>query len=243
MAVFAIIASSCSRIGYDLLEGPRGVRGGASGTASSGGAPGGIADAATGVDGGAGGTAGLGGTASGGVSDASFSSGGAAGSGGVIGSDAALGGGGADSGGNSNTGGVAPGTDAGSTTLIVNLMDPTQTVRSGVARIGTGELDLTYNSRDVVGAAYVPNPFTITPTTSFIVAFSFRIYGSVGQSGDGFACLWQSDPRGTAAIGAFGQDLGYAGISPSVDVEFDLFANVFDPRPNDVAITTTIKPP
>jgi len=32
--------------------------------------------------------------------------------------------------------------------------------------------------------------------------------------------------------------MGYAGISPSVVVEFDIFANVYDPGPNDVAITT-----
>jgi hypothetical protein len=242
VAVLSIIASSCGRIGYDLIDGPPGVHGGTGGTTGSGGVPGGTADAASGVDSGAGG-AGSGGAASGGASDGSVSSGGAAGSGGVIGNDAATGGGGAlGSGGTADSGGTggvtAVVTDGGNATLIVDVTDPTQTVLSGVAKIGTGELDLTFNSRDVVGAAYLPNPFTITPTTSFTVTFSFRIYGSVGQSGDGFAFLWQSDPRGTAAIGGLGQDLGYAGISPSVDVEFDVFGNVFDPGPNDVAITT-----
>jgi hypothetical protein len=70
------------------------------------------------------------------------------------------------------------------------------------------------------------------------VAFSFRIYGAVGQSGDGFAFLWQNDPRGTAAIGGTGDQLGYAGISPSAVVEFDVWQNTYDPGPNDVAITT-----
>lgn len=227
--VLAIVASSCGRVGYDETAGPHGGSGGASGLADSGGS----------VDSGAGGTA------SGGIRDGGFASGGVAGSGAVIGRDAAVGGsdatgsgGAAGNGGSINTGGVAPGTEAGSTTLIVDLTDPAQTVRSGAARIGTGELDLTYNNRALAGAAYVPNPFTITPATNFTVSFSFRIYGAVGQSGDGFAFLWQSDPRGTAAIGGTGDQLGYAGISPSVVVEFDVWANTYDPGPNDVAITT-----
>lgn len=107
------------------------------GTAGSAGASGGIAGDASGADSGAGGTAGLDGSASGGANDASSSSGGTAGSGGVISSDAALGGGGAaDSGGTLNTGGAITVTDGGSTTLIVDVTDPAQTVRSGVAQIG-----------------------------------------------------------------------------------------------------------
>lgn len=154
------------------------------------------------------------------------------------GSRATIGSGGTTGSGGAATGGAPPAIDAGNATLVVNLLDPAQTVRSGAAALGNGELDLTYASRDVAGAAYLPNPFTITPTTSFAVSFSFRIYGAVGQSGDGFAFLWQNDPRGTAAIGGTGDQLGYAGVSPSVVVEFDVWKNTYDPGPNDVAITT-----
>lgn len=129
---------------------------------------------------------------------------------------------------------------ADASTLDVNVTDPTQTVRTGSAQIGSGELDLTVNSRDNAGAAYLPQPYAITATTSFSVAFSFRLYGAVGQTGDGFAFVWQNDPRGTAALGIspYGAALGYGGITPSVDVEFDVFANTWDPGPDDVAITT-----
>jgi hypothetical protein len=213
-----LLSSSCGRIGYDEIVGALEV-GGASGSEGSGGSrDGGAGDSASGGFGGANGSGGAGaGTdaASGGVT------------GGTAGSDGAV-----------NTGGTAPIIDAGSRTIVVDLLDPAQTVRSGAAQLGNGELDLTYANRDVAGAAYLPSSFAITPTTSFTASFSFRIYGAVGQSGDGFAFLWQNDPRGTGALSGLGDELGYAGVSPSVVVEFDIWQNAYDPGPNDVAITT-----
>jgi hypothetical protein len=123
-------------------------------------------------------------------------------------------------------------------TGTISVTNPAQWVLTGVAAIGTGELDLTPATKNVAGAAYLPRPYAIGPTTTFAVSFSFRLTGGSGQPGDGFAFLWENDPRGTAALGGNGGGIGYSGITPSVDVQFDVQANACDTTLNTVAITT-----
>lgn len=239
LVLSAVIFVGCGRIGYELLDRP------AAGTGTPG-----VGGRDAGADGSSAGTGG----GSGKTADAA-SSGGSAHFDAAKSTDGSLRDSGGDSrtatgsggtGGRSNASGGAAGTggapssqpDAGSTTRIVDVTDPTQLVLSGAAQLGNGELDVTTNTRSVAGAAYLPNPYPIAPTTSFSVSFSFRLYGATGSTGDGFAVLWQNDPRGTAAIGPAGGALGYGGVSPSVDVEFDDLANSFDPSGNEIAITT-----
>jgi hypothetical protein len=123
-------------------------------------------------------------------------------------------------------------------TGTISVTDPSQWALTGMAQFGTGELDLTPATRLTAGAAYLPQAYAIGPTSSFEVAFWFRLVNTAGQPGDGFAFLWQNDPRGTAALGGNGGALGYSGIVPSVDVEFDIQQGSYDPVPNEVAITT-----
>lgn len=234
IAIVAVMTAGCGRLGYDLstlgVSGTPGTNGGAAGS-TGGGATGGGLDGAIGGGGsdavsGSGGTPGTSSDAS--ISDARV------GSGGSVGAPDA--GGTADA---ANSSGGSTSLEAGPpTTRIVDVTDPTQTLRLGTAQIGNGELDLTPNSRTVVGAAYLPQPYVISPATSFTVSFSFRLHDSVGSPGDGFAFLWQNDPRGAAAMGTAGGDLGYGGITPSVIAEFDITNNSWDPAMNDVAITT-----
>lgn len=129
--VLALLVSGCGRIGYDGIAASGGLRDATA--AGSGGAA---------IEGGASGTKGSGGATSGGGAGGAATSGGTVGSGGTIVNDATAGGGGTigndaapGSGGAVNTGGLGP-IDAGNMTRIVDVLDPTQTVRSGAAQIG-----------------------------------------------------------------------------------------------------------
>jgi len=134
---------------------------------------------------------------------------------------------------------VQPLTDgAGRVVRTIDVANASELVLAGAARIGSAELDLTPETKNIAGAAYVPTRYALSATTSFLVSFSFRLYGSSGPKGDGFAFLWQNDPRGTSALGAAGGGLGYSGITPSVVVEFDVQANSYDAGPNRISITT-----
>lgn len=243
--VAAFVVSSCGRIGYDSLSldglgqpsGPSaGGAGVSDGSAVDASSTGGASAGTGGTSSNTGGTvSSAGGTSpnAGGASDS-----GASGAGGATGGFTGSGGATADSGSSGGSAGREAGpppTGDGGTT-IVDVTDPAQTVRTGAATIGAGELDITSAVKNQAGAAYVPTPYTIGPSTSFTIHFSFRIHDPNGQNGDGFAFLWQNDPRGTAAIGAAGSTLGYDPISPSVVVEFDTFGNTFDPGGRNVGI-------
>jgi Bacterial lectin len=53
---------------------------------------------------------------------------------------------------------------------------------------------------------------------------------------DGIVFLIQSDPRGASALGEAGGALGFAGISPSLGLEFDIYQNPGDPAANHIGI-------
>jgi hypothetical protein len=129
--------------------------------------------------------------------------------------------------------------DAGDASVtVVDLSNPNQTVRSGSATITGGALHVDPAITYSAGAAYLPAPYAITATASFSVTLSFRILAT-GNGGDGLALIWQSDPRGTAALGATGEGIGYDGVTPSVDVEFDTLPNFWETLDmQHVAITT-----
>ena len=237
--------SGCGRFGYDLIDPAADGDGGGSssfGSGASGGAPqgsggssvlgpdSGSTSGAGGAISGAGGAAGTGGMPTG--------TGGTAGAGGATTSVDASSGTGGTYGSAGSGGATAPADGSASQVQIIDVTDKARMVLSGDAQIGTGELDLTTSTRNIAGAAYLPTPYALTATTSFSVSFSFRVYGAVGTSGDGFAFLWQNDPRGTAAIGPGGGALGYGGVTPSVEVELDVLQNSWDPGGNDIALTT-----
>jgi hypothetical protein len=243
----ALAIPGCGRIGFEHLDskastagaredaslGPDGSSAsGAKGGTSSGGFPSTVMDATTGP----GGTGDGGGTTShrdGGNTDAGSPDA-------STGRDASSGSGGAQgAGGTSGAGGGgAAGAGGTSGSVAIDLTKPSATVLSGTATIGSGEIDLTLATRDAAGAAFLPSPYLLTATTRFSVAFSFSCSSSSGQAGDGFALVWQNDPRGSAALGVAGGGLGYGGITPSVDVEFDVFGNSYDPGGNEITITT-----
>jgi hypothetical protein len=110
-----------------------------------------------------------------------------------------------------------------STGVVIDLSDPLAMLRNGATKINGMELDLVTGDYFQAGSAYLPTPYPIGPTTTFSIAFSFRIYGGDGVGGaDGFTLVWQN--AGPTALGTAGSSLGYAStVTPSVAVEFDTY--------------------
>jgi hypothetical protein len=58
----------------------------------------------------------------------------------------------------------------------------------------------------------------------FQAKFTYTDVNGVGAEADGACFVVQNDPRGPAALGGGGGDLGYTGIMPSVALEFNIYA-------------------
>jgi VWFA-related protein len=100
---------------------------------------------------------------------------------------------------------------------------------------GVHVLRLTTNVRCQTGSAFFRNPISfqnplpLQDDGSFSTAFEFQIShaaglgDSDGSGADGLVFIIQS--KGNTALGASGGYLGYSGITPSVGIEFDTYAN------------------
>ncbi|WP_432887872.1 lectin-like domain-containing protein [Kribbella sp. CA-245084] len=76
-------------------------------------------------------------------------------------------------------------------------------------------------------------------TQSFESKFTVAMqHGGPDLPADGLAFVIQSAATGTSTVGEYGAGIGYSGISPSVDVEFDDWQNEWDPDANHIAIST-----
>ena len=99
---------------------------------------------------------------------------------------------------------------------------------SGIAVCEAEVLSLTTSTQYTASAAFLPDPVTLEPTTSFHSEFRFHL---AGDGGDGLAFVMQNDPDGAAAIGHWGEYLGYSGlgnsakIDPCIAVEIDTYFN------------------
>ncbi len=124
------------------------------------------------------------------------------------------------------------------------------TLNGSASNVGN-TLQLTPDANTQAGSAFFTTPISLASDPSFRSAFSFQLTGETGGA-DGFTFVIQNDPRGVAAIGATGGDLGFTGITKSVAVEFDTYVNGgFDPSNNHISIisgnvnnplTTTLSP-
>jgi uncharacterized delta-60 repeat protein len=106
----------------------------------------------------------------------------------------------------------------------------------GKLRLTTAE----YNKR---GSAFLTQPISLGTKTSFSSAFSFQMSNPGGISdpdgigADGLVFVIQA--QGPTALGDGGGYLGYSGITPSLEVEFDTYQNGWDAgNGNHVGINT-----
>jgi serine/threonine protein kinase len=102
---------------------------------------------------------------------------------------------------------------------------------NGSAKIvsSSSVLRLTPVQQDVAGSAYSKRP--IDPSQSFQTHFQFLLHG--GNQADGIAFIVQSSDPNITALGGSGGNIGYGGISPSLEVEFDTFKNPEEGDPDD----------
>jgi hypothetical protein len=94
-------------------------------------------------------------------------------------------------------------------------------------------LRLTSGARDQAGSVWAKTK--LRPTASFRTTFELAMTGGAGH-GDGLAFVLQSDGR--RVLGGLGGSIGYGGLSHSVAVELDTYANPTDVDDNHVAIVT-----
>lgn len=106
----------------------------------------------------------------------------------------------------------------------------------GTATCMPGALELTSDIANQVGAIWLTDPITIGPATSFSVQLTLDFDTTGTNPGDGFAIVVQHDPRGLAAIGGTGGQLGYENMTPSSAVELDTFRGPNDLSDNEVGI-------
>jgi hypothetical protein len=113
---------------------------------------------------------------------------------------------------------------------------------NGKAVNNRGNLELTPNSKNSVGGAFLSKPIPISTDTSFSSQFTFFLDNPVTPIGaDGISFVVQNDPRGINALGMAGGSLGYfgsedLGIANSLAVYFDTFENIGDPSDNFIGI-------
>jgi len=113
---------------------------------------------------------------------------------------------------------------------------------NGSAKIFTGPgggpvILLTPAQQSQAGSVFTTKSIVFDSTYTFATFFQFKMTdpGYYGAS-DGMTFVLQTE--GASALGANGGDLGYAGITPSVAVEFDTWQNPFDINDNHVAVLT-----
>jgi hypothetical protein len=105
-----------------------------------------------------------------------------------------------------------------------------------------GAIILADSGRDK-GSVFTTSSYDLS--TGFSAVFQFRISNPSGIpdgtgviGADGLTFVVQNDARGAAAIGGFGEGLGYSGINKSIAVEFDTFKNTNELSSNHVGINT-----
>lgn len=108
-----------------------------------------------------------------------------------------------------------------------------------------GNLELTPNSKNSVGGAFISTAFPIREDSSFSTEFTFFLENksTPSQGADGISFVIQNDPRGTYALGGAGGSLGYYGFSDlgidnSLAISFDTFQNPQDLSDNFISIGT-----
>jgi hypothetical protein len=82
-------------------------------------------------------------------------------------------------------------------------------------------LQLTADIGSEANSAFYSLPLYIE---AFQATFTYRCVTGSSSSADGVTFCLQNDPRGAAATGPGGADLGVAGITPSVEFEFNIYS-------------------
>ncbi len=99
---------------------------------------------------------------------------------------------------------------------------------NGSASLSGTSLELTNGGSNEASSVYYATPINVQ---SFATDFKFKL---TNATADGFTFTIQN--AGSAALGAVGGSLGYAGVGQSVAIKFDLFQNAGDPSNDSTGI-------
>lgn len=127
-----------------------------------------------------------------------------------------------------------------STAAFAAPVDLTTMNLNGSAALEGSSVVLTPASNSQRGSAFIDTAFAIDPATTFSAAFELG-FSSNGNSGaDGIAFVIHNGPNGANQLGVLGGGIGYAGITPSLVVEFDTWNNgtIDNGSANHVGIAT-----
>ncbi|MGP8236823.1 MAG: lectin-like domain-containing protein, partial [Limisphaerales bacterium] len=85
--------------------------------------------------------------------------------------------------------------------------------------IATNIFEPTDNHGSEASSAFLNSP---VPVNGFTAAWTYRDVTTGGADGTSF--ILQNDPRGTTALGGGGGSIGVAGITPSAEIDFDIYS-------------------
>jgi hypothetical protein len=123
---------------------------------------------------------------------------------------------------------------AGAVTIAqCDFSDSSSLVLNGSAAQSGTLLALTDGGTDEAGSAFLGSAFPWSASTSFHTDFQFQMVPNPTGS-EGLSFIVQSEA--STALGGDESQIGYGGISPSVEVEFDTYKDSWDPNDNHVAI-------
>ena len=136
-------------------------------------------------------------------------------------------------------GGMMAASARAQTFSYANFADTTGLQVNGNATVadiaGRDVMRLTPAQDNTGGSVFSTQALALTSDYSFSTRFTFNIgsnhqteWGEIGADGIAFVIQTLSNN-----VGGLGGGMGYAGISPSVAVEFDPYSNWFDPRNSD----------
>lgn len=114
-------------------------------------------------------------------------------------------------------------------------IDLTTLALNGSAALSGPEIVLTESATFLAGSAFTSG-VAIDAATAFSAMFEFAITNPAGGGADGLAFVVHGDTDGENALGGAGGGMGYTGITPSIAVEFDTWANGWDPNGNHIGI-------
>jgi hypothetical protein len=133
---------------------------------------------------------------------------------------------------------------AATTLIFSDFSNTTGLVLNGDSAVVGVDLRLTPSQPNRGGSTFTQDAIDLGPDATFSTAFSFRISNGAGfddpgggiDGADGIAFVLQTVNN---SVGAVGAGLGYAGIQPSLAIEFDTFrnTNINDPDGNHMGIS------
>ncbi len=98
-----------------------------------------------------------------------------------------------------------------------------QGTANGTLYVASNVLQLTFSSGGEANSSFFGFPVYVG---GFDASWLYQVVNPDANPADGVAFVVQNDPRGAAALGGAGGSMGVSGITPSVELEFNIYGGV-----------------